>query len=691
MVPEEISGEAALPDAEPELFVDGPSDEQPIDTPAPVTVEVLRTHQRVLFVSPDLTSERHVYRCVHNADAVRLAGHEARVVGLFDVNPELVAWADAIILWRVEYSIHVDIMMMLARQKTPKTKVFYDADDLGPRVAPLTAGLDPEAGTGVPESSVLTEWSSLERHALAQSDGGLSPNCQIVREMSVLRGMSFLLPDIFQGRQLRNARRAVRWRAAIPGDGCFRIGYFAEATSQTADLQTVLPVLLTIMSEFPQIRLVLFRRPGDVIPALLAPLADGLAGIERQIEWREAVQPERVPEEMARLNVLILPLDRNNPLSEGRSEIRFVEASLCDVPCVLSATRAYRRIIEHRDIGLLAETVDDWAQAFRRLLASPDVGPQMARAARNYVMWHYSPQRQARTFHTLLSGLASERSAAAAAETLLGRQVTPAWQAPIVPDAVELFHADQLGAANVTVVITSFNYGHVIVDALESVREQTETYLDLVVVDDGSTDGSPDVIVAWCEANRTRFNRILVVQASRNAGLGAARNIGMDRVETPYAMQLDADNRLLPAACRELALIMDQHEAAYAYPTLRMVGGRDVMLLGERRVDPLGFAGGNSIDAMAMVAKWAWLAVGGYYVNRDAMGWEDYDLWCSFAERGLHGVHHDEVLAEYRVHEGSMTNTVTETAAHKKRVVNHVTERHRWIALFDETARPREI
>ena len=98
---------------------------------------------------------------------------------------------------------------------------------------------------------------------------------------------------------------------------------------------------------------------------------------------------------------------------------------------------------------------------------------------------------------------------------------------------------------------------------------------------------------------------------------------------------------------------------------------------------------GNYIDAMALVAKWAWAAAGGYYGNKDAMGWEDYDLWCTLAELGLSGTHVAETLAEYRLHNTSMTDTVTETSAHQQPLVTYIEHRHPWIRLVQRTAQER--
>ncbi|MFT9160914.1 MAG: glycosyl transferase, partial [Acetobacter sp.] len=112
-------------------------------------------------------------------------------------------------------------------------------------------------------------------------------------------------------------------------------------------------------------------------------------------------------------------------------------------------------------------------------------------------------------------------------------------------------------------------------------------------------------------------------------------------------------------------------------------------LMGEAPFQPMRLMAGNFIDALALVAKWAWAAAGGYYTDRAAMGWEDYDLWCSLAELGLKATHVPQILAEYRVHSRSMTNSVTETAEHKARVVALMEQRHPWLRLVQKTAKER--
>ena len=56
----------------------------------------------------------------------------------------------------------------------------------------------------------------------------------------------------------------------------------------------------------------------------------------------------------------------------------------------------------------------------------------------------------------------------------------------------------------------------------------------------------------------------------------------------------------------------------------------------------------NYIDAMAMIRVAALRELDGYTTELSLYGWEDYDLWCRMAERGMRGAHVPEILAAYR-------------------------------------------
>lgn len=105
----------------------------------------------------------------------------------------------------------------------------------------------------------------------------------------------------------------------------------------------------------------------------------------------------------------------------------------------------------------------------------------------------------------------------------------------------------------VTVAITNYNYGRFLADAVESALGQTYPEVEVVVVDDGSTDDSRDVIASYGE-------RIIAV-LQENAGQGAAYNAAWRQSRGDVVFFLDADDVLKPDAAARAVAVLDQDPA----------------------------------------------------------------------------------------------------------------------------------
>lgn len=95
-----------------------------------------------------------------------------------------------------------------------------------------------------------------------------------------------------------------------------------------------------------------------------------------------------------------------------------------------------------------------------------------------------------------------------------------------------------------SVVIPVFNYGHSLRRAVDSVLSQLQPGCELLVIDDGSTDETPQVLEEIQARNPPRFSWT----RQDNAGAAAARNTGLRRSHGAYLLFLDADDELLPGA-----------------------------------------------------------------------------------------------------------------------------------------------
>ena len=203
----------------------------------------------------------------------------------------------------------------------------------------------------------------------------------------------------------------------------------------------------------------------------------------------------------------------------------------------------------------------------------------------------------------------------------------------------------------ISVVIPCHNHAHFLAEAIESAGA-TEFPVEVVVIDDGSTDGSADV------ASRYPVNLI----RQDNRGLAAARNQGLAECHGTFVVFLDADDRLLPGGLDTAARALCAHRScAFAYGRCVMMGADGVFWpTPEQAVVRAGhyaaFLRTNPVwmPAMAIIRRAALQACGGFRQGFDAAA--DYDLYLRLSASNL--VHdHGQRVAAYRRHDNSMSSS----------------------------------
>lgn len=103
----------------------------------------------------------------------------------------------------------------------------------------------------------------------------------------------------------------------------------------------------------------------------------------------------------------------------------------------------------------------------------------------------------------------------------------------------------------VSVIVVTYNSSKYVLETLESVKEQTYKYIELIITDDCSTDNTVEICSEWIERNQTRFNSVKLITSGVNTGITANRNRGCFAVQGEWIKHVDGDDRLLPSCVED--------------------------------------------------------------------------------------------------------------------------------------------
>lgn len=642
--------------------------------------------KKIVFIGGEGNTPGFIYRCARYCEAASAAGMDAVLLKTDEIsnNQMEIKTAHVIVIWRAVWTETIQTVFDIGRRVG--AKIVFDIDDLmtEPDMAKISI-IDGIRSQHFTEKQVADLYSLIRETAI-RSDFFFTTTEPLAMYLRRLYKPTIVLRNGFDEKTFVDSRFAYRSKRLVESDGLIRIGYAGGSRTHQRDFSVCANAVARILRENSNARLVIFKQTDHATNAV-NPLLDmdefpGFVGLEDQIEWREMVSLDKLPSEISRFDINLAPLELDNPFCEGKSELKFFEAALCGVCTVASPTNPFQKAIEHGITGFLAKDEQEWHACISLLISDEKLRSTVAADAFRSVLWPYGEQKRTNAIHSALTQVSGGRPGAyafALEKLLVENKVSR----PVIPDHQILFSKDSLKRSFVTVIIPLYNYGNYVIEAMESVKRQTLSEIDLIVIDDQSTDESLSIAMEWAGHNSSAFNRLIIAQNCVNAKLAHTRNVGFELSETPYVMPLDADNRLLPK-CLEICLAeMRRTKASFVYPVIQAFGEANFQH-GLTPYHPAHFSGENFVDAMALVDKGSWAAVNGY--DDIQYGYEDYDFYCKMAEKGMVGHHAGGApLAEYRVHKGSMSSTITSVVDNKLEIMQNIEQRHPWVGLMERT------
>lgn len=224
--------------------------------------------------------------------------------------------------------------------------------------------------------------------------------------------------------------------------------------------------------------------------------------------------------------------------------------------------------------------------------------------------------------------------------------------------------SEETVAPLVSVVIPCCNSARYLSESIESVLRQTHLNIEIIVIDDGSTDETPGIAHSYPVAYFRQENR----------GVSAARNRGIFHSRGKYVLFLDSDDRLLPEAVATGVRLLEGHpECSVAVGEHRYIGA-DGTLLGYSNKHSVGrdhyrmLLKHNFIETpCSALHRRSSLLVTGVFDETLRVG-EDHELYLRTARRTAM-IGHDAAVSEYRLHDANVSRNAELMLSESYRVV----------------------
>ncbi len=363
--------------------------------------------------------------------------------------------ADVLVIWRMSWSEHV--AAAVAQMRAHRKRVVFDIDDLmvDPDLAQVKI-IDGIRSQFLTERSVRQHYAAVRETMLA-SDICFAATDELALHMRRAGKVVHVLPNGFDNATHNSSRLAARrWRQQRQ-DNLIRFGYAGGTRTHQRDLGVAIEAIAQLLKEYPNCRLVLYRSPDGARPFIDIEEFPALLTLADQIEWRSLRPLSELPEEIARFDINLAPLEFGNPYCEAKSELKFFEAALVDVPTIASPTGPYRRAIEHGKTGFLAANTDDWYAYGKRLIEDPELRGRVGREAYIEALARFGSTARSTRFGRVVAqlrgGIAAAHAFALDSQLSGKRRSRPA----ILPYETVL-ERDGSDIADVTVVIPLYNY-----------------------------------------------------------------------------------------------------------------------------------------------------------------------------------------------------------------------------------------
>lgn len=222
----------------------------------------------------------------------------------------------------------------------------------------------------------------------------------------------------------------------------------------------------------------------------------------------------------------------------------------------------------------------------------------------------------------------------------------------------------------VSIIIPNYNKAEFITETLQSVAAQSYTDWECIIVDDGSTDNSLEVIEEIAEQDR-RFSYL----RKKNEGVSIARNFGIKHSRGQFILPLDSDDVIGPDYLKEaIQVLTEKKSISIVYALAEFIGiKKGAWNLPDFNKETMLHT--NLVYCAALFRREVFVQSGGY-ADEFKSGIEDWDFWLTAIENQFQFYRIPKVHFYYRIHEMSRNKSHKESSSSKSEMYKELIKKH---------------
>lgn len=319
-------------------------------------------------------------------------------------------------------------------------------------------------------------------------------------------------------------------------------------------------------------------------------------GLIDRVQILADISDHDLPDIYRRADIFVMPTTKTTQDREGFG-IVYLEAALFGLPVVATRQPGVDEAVIDGQTGILVEDkISDLTSALKKLIDDPSGRQRLGQAGHERVLREFTRDGQLAKINDWVT-------------------------APDCEDGSCGFHHHETAGPLVSVVVPTYQHAATLSRCLDSILSQTYQNIELIVVNDGSTDATPQVLEAYQEVTK--------IIHQDNQGANPARNRGLQAATGEFVIFCDADVRMKPEMIECLLETLEKHpEASYAYSAFRFGWKR----FGGVPFSPERLRERNFIHTTCLVRRSDFPGF-----DERIKRLQDWDVWLTMLEQGKQG------------------------------------------------------